>query len=412
MDIEEAEVLFAQKLADCDPSIRKKAFSRLRQFVNSRMKKKNGFQRSDLITLWTGLYYCMWMQDKPLLHEELADRLCSLAGEFTVTEQRILYLDTFLETIGREWYQIDKWRVDKFMMLFRRLFRNTLNWLKSENWDDDLRQRLVDLYAKTLFSTTNDDSYPEEIKCHFASIYLDELDLVGVFHLSHEDVFPYLDVFIKLLATKISDLFFRSIVNEIFDAIMVDFAENSYSKQQSKSHRRKRQLASVISEGSSDALKIDYSAVADALLEIGKSQSMKPKRRKAVYNLVNKFRAAANGQDPYSQNIEILDDIGEEELDQAALRLLESEELEAKKLKRKLKEADKIKGGTDDYEEPFLGSDEEDEETVPVAKKIRKMKPRQKKKIDQPKKKKFASGSKAGKNRKMPSKTSKKKDIW
>jgi len=169
-------------------------------------------------------------------------------------------------------------------------------------------------------------------------------------------------------------------------------------------------LASVISEGSSDALKIDYAAVAEALLEIGKSKSLKPKRRKSIYNLVNKFRAAANGQDPFSQNIEILDDIGEEELDQAALRLLESEDLEAKTLKRKLKEADKIKAGKDDYEEPFLGSD--GDEDAPVVKKIRKTKPLKKRKSEQPPKKKFG-GSKAGKNKKMPrNRTSKKKDLW
>lgn len=42
MDVDEADILFAQKLADCDPAIRKKAFSKLRQWITARMRSEKG----------------------------------------------------------------------------------------------------------------------------------------------------------------------------------------------------------------------------------------------------------------------------------------------------------------------------------------------------------------------------------
>lgn len=305
----------------------------------------------------------MWMQDKPLLHEELADRLCNLGDYFTNTDQHILYLDTFMETIAREWYQVDRWRVDKFMMLFRRFFRHALSWLKSKNWDDDIYQRLTELYSKTVLATAA-DSYPEELQCHFASIYLDELDAAGVFSLSDEKIFPWLDVYIKLLSARISSLYFRSIENEIFDAIMVDFAENACPKP--KPDRRQKHVVLLDPVGSSEALKIDYVRLADALFEAGKSKSLTTNRRKTIYNLAKQYRAAASGQNPFRETIDIPDDIDDEELDKAALKFLKWNTAKSKKRKRKNQEDEEVTDASDE--------DDESEDERPVRKRNMKKK--------------------------------------
>lgn len=38
--------------------------------------------REDLLKLWKGLFYCMWMSDKPLVQEELARKLAGLVACF------------------------------------------------------------------------------------------------------------------------------------------------------------------------------------------------------------------------------------------------------------------------------------------------------------------------------------------
>ena len=36
------------------------------------------FDKSEMLRLWKGLHYCFWMSDKPLIQEELADKIASL----------------------------------------------------------------------------------------------------------------------------------------------------------------------------------------------------------------------------------------------------------------------------------------------------------------------------------------------
>jgi len=69
--------------------------------------------------LWKGLYYCMWMSDKPLVQEELAEELGSLIHCFPDIKVGIQFFRNFLETMCLEWFGIDQWRIDKFMMVSR-----------------------------------------------------------------------------------------------------------------------------------------------------------------------------------------------------------------------------------------------------------------------------------------------------
>lgn len=59
----------------------------------------------------------MWMSDKPLVQEALADDLASLVHCFQIPEIGIQFYGIFLETMNKEWFGIDQWRIDKFMMV-------------------------------------------------------------------------------------------------------------------------------------------------------------------------------------------------------------------------------------------------------------------------------------------------------
>jgi ribosomal RNA-processing protein 1 len=59
----------------------------------------------------------MWMSDKPLVQEELAEDLGSLIHCFPDIKVGIKFFRNFLETMCLEWFGIDQWRIDKFMMV-------------------------------------------------------------------------------------------------------------------------------------------------------------------------------------------------------------------------------------------------------------------------------------------------------
>lgn len=59
----------------------------------------------------------MWMSDKPLVQEELSEDLGSLLHSFPDVKVGIQFFKNFLETMCLEWFGIDQWRLDKFMMV-------------------------------------------------------------------------------------------------------------------------------------------------------------------------------------------------------------------------------------------------------------------------------------------------------
>lgn len=69
--------------------------------------------------LWKGLFFCMWMSDKPLTQEKLAESLASLLHSFDKKDVSIRFYGAFLKIMGKEWFGIDQWRIDKFMMVMK-----------------------------------------------------------------------------------------------------------------------------------------------------------------------------------------------------------------------------------------------------------------------------------------------------
>lgn len=46
-----------------------------------------GFNEEELLRIWKGLYYCMWMSDKMIVQEDLADKLSEMMHCFKTPEQ-------------------------------------------------------------------------------------------------------------------------------------------------------------------------------------------------------------------------------------------------------------------------------------------------------------------------------------
>lgn len=161
------------------------------------------FTSDDMIRIWKGLYYCFWMQDKALLQEELALNISKLLDCLQEQPQQcILFMKTFLITICREWPNIDKWRLDKFMMLMRKFFRRYFEWLAKNDWNQQFLQESLQIWKMNVMSIDDSES-PEGVKFHFASLLLDELDGLPVDRISADIVMELLKPYIDLVSLKI-----------------------------------------------------------------------------------------------------------------------------------------------------------------------------------------------------------------
>ncbi|KAI5107432.1 ribosomal RNA processing protein 1-like A-like [Silurus meridionalis] len=217
---QELEINLAQRLASNEKSIRSKALKTLRKYINLRSQKiEGGFTAEDLLKIWKGLFYCLWMQDKPLMQEEISHTISGLIHRFHTTDNQLLYFATFLQTVKREWNGIDRLRMDKFFQLVRFMFRQVFEILKRREWEFSVVNQFLQIFTKQLLQNT--EHVPKGLMLHILDLYMNELAQVGSAELTAEQNLTFIDPFCKtmaktkdrLLLTFISKNIFRTIVD-------------------------------------------------------------------------------------------------------------------------------------------------------------------------------------------------------
>ncbi|KAF2804830.1 nucleolar protein-like protein NOP52 variant [Mytilinidion resinicola] len=164
---------FIKQFASSDKRIRDKALDSLRTFLSGR----SGIEEIELLKLWKGLFYCMWMSDKPLVQQRLAVDLASLVD--TLRPEVVLpFLDAFWKIMAREWGNIDALRMNKFLYLIRQYLFASFRYLSRHGWaNTSTITGCMHVLAATPLNST-DPKIPNGLRYHVLDIYVDELDRV------------------------------------------------------------------------------------------------------------------------------------------------------------------------------------------------------------------------------------------
>lgn len=82
-------------------------------------------QWSDLellfLKLCRGIFFCLWHSDKPLVQLECAQRIANLLHAPLTTRSKILFYGALFRVLSREWPTIDRYRMDKYLALVRKM---------------------------------------------------------------------------------------------------------------------------------------------------------------------------------------------------------------------------------------------------------------------------------------------------
>ncbi|XP_065716915.1 ribosomal RNA processing protein 1 homolog B [Patagioenas fasciata] len=327
--VQPPEIQFAQRLAANEKRIRDRALKKLRRYVSGRTQRPDGgFSQEELLKIWKGLFYCMWMQDKPLLQEELANNISQLIHVIQNMEARHLFIQTFWQTMNREWNGIDNLRLDKYYMLMRMILRQSFEVLKRNEWDESLIELFLQLQIKEIMDP--ESGAPVGIKLHFVDIYLDELAKVGAKELTADQNLKFIEPFCKIAANSKDRSVLHAVATGIFELIvdqspyaiedlMKELGSNSDEEDASEEDKEENEEAlktkgdrclsrkSVQSsektvdgyensdDGIGTVLQFDYKAVADKLFELASKKNAPSLNRKRLYKLVKKFQDLAEG---------------------------------------------------------------------------------------------------------------------
>ena len=119
---------------------RDRAVKKLKKWFGAR---SSGFPQEELMRIWKGLFYCYWMSDKPLVQEELAENISSMVASFQTSQDGLGFVQAFAKTFQREWFGVDRWRMDKTMMFVRRFLRHSLKLVANTEWEEVLLEALA-----------------------------------------------------------------------------------------------------------------------------------------------------------------------------------------------------------------------------------------------------------------------------
>lgn len=166
---------FVRQLASNKRSVRENALETLKKFLSSK-EKANKLNITEFNKLWKGLFYTMWFCDRPRPQQRLANDLGGLFSNCIVDSQFYNFVESYWNIMIKEWRELDKWRLDKFLMLMRYVIRECFVKLDSKDWDEEF----VDGYLTTLKNVIlkDDSQIPKAIIYHIIDIWVDEIERV------------------------------------------------------------------------------------------------------------------------------------------------------------------------------------------------------------------------------------------
>ncbi|XP_054982749.1 ribosomal RNA processing protein 1 homolog A isoform X2 [Sorex araneus] len=329
------EVQLAQRLAGNEQVTRDRAVRRLRKFIVARTEQAaGGFTHDELLKVWKGLFYCMWMQDKPLLQEDLGKTISQLLHAFQTTEAQHLFLRTFWQTMIREWVGIDRLRLDKFYLLMRMVLHESLKALQMRGWEERPREQLLELLTAEILHP--DSQAPGGVKSHFLDIFLEELTKVGADELTAEQNLRFIEPFCRMAAQTGDPVVLHHVTCGILEPIIeqaplaiealmdeldtqrgadkdseqgwsADGAEPDEEEEEDDEEEEKEEedIEEEGEAGDNDdeddteaVLQFDYEAVANRLFEMASSPSTPSHNRKRLYKVVRRLQNLAEGVFP------------------------------------------------------------------------------------------------------------------
>ncbi|OLN88044.1 Ribosomal RNA-processing protein 1-like protein [Colletotrichum chlorophyti] len=168
----EQNMPFIKNLASSDRKLRTQALTSLQTFLGSH----RSLARLDALKLWKGLFFAMWMCDRPIPQQNLAAELAGLTSCLRNADVPV-WLAAFWETMSKQWTDIDVLRMEKFLLLVRRTFASGLQWVKEGSYAEGRRRDLLRVLSEFPFEVEGDlRKVPIGLRLHGVDIWVDELE--------------------------------------------------------------------------------------------------------------------------------------------------------------------------------------------------------------------------------------------
>ncbi|KAH0494567.1 hypothetical protein TgHK011_001184 [Trichoderma gracile] len=165
---------FIKNLASSDRKLRVESLSSLQSFLSSRQI----LSPLDARKLWTGLYYALWMTDRPRPQQALASDLANLVHDLQDSCVETWFA-AFWSVLGTQWPHIEALRLDKFLLLVRRLFAAQVRVVKQRGYKGDVVEGVKRVLKGWCFDKEDEQRVALGLRLHVLDVWVDELEREG-----------------------------------------------------------------------------------------------------------------------------------------------------------------------------------------------------------------------------------------
>ncbi|XP_025203155.1 ribosomal RNA processing protein 1 homolog [Melanaphis sacchari] len=211
VDLVAKEIELTKLLASNDPKTRSEGIKQIKQLLlKNSGNTSDAFQLNDYLIIWRGLFYFMWMSDKPLPQESATEKISNLIHSCTSHQGKILFLDAFFLTIKDDWMSISQHRIDKFMMLVRRCLRQLLFTFVNCDWETEYLEKFNEVLYRAL------KSFTLSLRTHLQEIFLEELAKVSRGKVPTHALVIILDSFLHYISELNDFLLIKEVTQNVF----------------------------------------------------------------------------------------------------------------------------------------------------------------------------------------------------
>merc|ERR1712137_15221 len=343
------EVRFAQRLASNELKTRNQTLKKLETFLGS---VDESISDEELLKLWKGLFYCLWLSDKVPVQQELATKIGKLIHCFSNPVCAFQFLKCFFITLNIEWHGLDHHRLDKFYSLQRRVIEESLKLAvfpvlnasvnepeakddeeedEEDEDEDDEKNVLIYYWSDAIQQSIDEDTAPG-IVLHLVEVFIPSLFVALPDGLNPEifgeaNLIALLVPFFSLLQSATNSRVFTRVYQEIFRTLLTKTVEDPEPDltPEEEENELTRHLHHVICNYEFGAY---FNSISEALLSVASNKETPEKNRTKIFELREKF-----------QKMLIVPESNAPVRGKKVYKPLTSEEAAAKSKKRKKKRA-------------------------------------------------------------------------
>lgn len=223
---------FLKQLASNNRKVRENALETLQKYLNTKQFKHA--TQMQFNKLWKGLYFAMWFSDRPRPQQRLANELGELhmiyfdkadnkspSEELTTNDEAFIkFSKGFWKIICMEWFNIDRHRIDKYLLLVRRVLYNQLKYLRERKWNHVVVDAYLERVLKWLPLSAKAKVY-NGVPLHIMDIILDEWERLAQSDRDEED---------EISPSELAELIKETPLSQFIDIFQGIYADVNNSK--------------------------------------------------------------------------------------------------------------------------------------------------------------------------------------